>query len=108
MVAKTELIHVRIDPETKSAAEAVFNKLGINTSYAVSLFLNQVIMRDGFPFSVQIPKTEMSEAEKFAISIESTDGNGIVSEKNQHIMHLYANGEIDYETALFAIKRNCI
>ena len=40
--------------------------------------------------------------------IESTGGNGVVSEKNQKIIHLYALGEIDYETAVFAIKRNCM
>lgn len=38
-MAKTELVHVRIDPETKTASEKIFNSLGINTSYAVSLFL---------------------------------------------------------------------
>lgn len=106
-MAKTDLIHIRINPETKLAAEKVFERLGINTSYAVSLFLNQVIMRDGLPFSVEIYRNdEQTEAELFASSIDSTDGKGVISRANQTILHLYANGDIDYETALFALKRN--
>lgn len=104
-MAKTDLIHVRIDPETKEASERIFNKLGINTSYAVSFFLKQVILREGIPFNVELPR-DFTEAEQFASSIDSTDGKGRISEANQKIMHLYANGDIDYETALFAIKRN--
>lgn len=104
---KTELIHIRIDPQTKQQSEAVLSKLGINTSYAVSLFLNQVIMHNGLPFSVQIPENE-TEAEVFASAMEATGGNGEVSEKNKKIIHLYSKGEIDYETASFAIERNFI
>lgn len=106
-MAKTDLIHIRINPETKMAAEKIFDKLGINTSYAISLFLNQVIMREGLPFSVEITNHDsLTEAERFASSIDATDGHGTVSAANQRILHLYANGDIDYETALFAIRRN--
>lgn len=38
--------------------------------------------------------------------IESTGGNGKVSEENKHILNLYASGQIDYETAILAIKRS--
>ena len=47
---KTELIHIRIEPEVKEQSEYIFKILGVNTSYAVSMFLNQVILRGGFPF----------------------------------------------------------
>ncbi len=40
--------------------------------------------------------------------IEFTGGNGEVSEKNQHILNLYASGQIDYETAVIEIKRSFI
>ena len=42
---KNELIHIRIEPTVKEKSEDIFNKLGINMSYAVSLFLNQVILK---------------------------------------------------------------
>ena len=46
---KNELIHIRIEPTIKDKSEDIFKKLGINMSYAVSLFLNQVILKNGFP-----------------------------------------------------------
>ena len=83
-----------------------FDRLGINTSYAVNMFFNQVILNEGFPFDVRIPKPEMSEAEKLAKAIDSTGGNGSVSLRNQKILHLLAEGDLDYETAVFALKRS--
>ena len=59
-------------------------------SYAVSLFLNQVILKNGFPFNVELPKVKETEVEALAKIIESTGGNGEVSEKNQKIIHLFA------------------
>lgn len=103
---KNELIHVRIEHNIKQQSEEILNNLGINMSYAVSLFLNQVILRKGFPFSVEIPKDKTADVEKLASIIESTGGSGKVNEKNKKIIHLFANGDIDYETAVFAIKRN--
>ena len=103
---KKELIHLRIDPTIKEKSEYIFNKLGITMSDAVSLFLNQVILKSGIPFKVELPKVNETELESLAKVIESTGGNGKVSEKNQKIIHLYSLGEIDYETAVFAIKKN--
>ena len=103
---KNELIHVRIEPTVKEKSEDIFNKLGINMSYAVSLFLNQVILKNGFPFNVELPNVNETELESLAKIIESTGSNGKVSERNQKIIHLYSLGDIDYETAVFAIKRS--
>ena len=47
-----------------------------------------------------------TDVEKLANVIASTGGNGEISPKNQRIIHLYTTGDIDYETAVFAIKRN--
>ena len=103
---KNELIHIRIEPTVKEKSEDIFNKLGINMSYAVSLFLNQVILKNGFPFNVELPSVNETEIESLVRIIESTGGSGEVSEKNQKIIHLFAIGDIDYETAVYAIKRS--
>lgn len=105
---KNELIHIRIEPTVKEKSEEIFQKLGINMSYAISLFLNQVILKNGFPFNVELPQVKETEVEALAKIIESTGGNGEASEKNQKIIHLFATGDIDYETAVFAIKRSFI
>ena len=103
---KNELIHIRIEPTVKEKSEEIFKKLGINMSYAISLFLNQVIIKNGFPFEVELPHFNQEETEKLAEIIASVEGNGKVNEHNKNIIHLYATNQIDYETAVFAIKRN--
>ena len=104
-MTKTDLIHIRIDPEIKEQSEIVLKRLGLNMSYAVSIFLNQIIMRNGLPFNVEVTEAQ-TEAERLAEAIESTGGSGDVSPENQKIIHLLATGQIDYETAVFAIERN--
>ena len=105
---KTDLIHIRIEPEVKEKSELIFKKLGVNTSYAVSMFLNQVILKGGFPFEIKLPKVDENEYQELARIIESTAGNGKIHDNNINILNLYANGQIDYETAVFAIKRSFI
>lgn len=100
---KTEVVHTRVDPSLKSECDDIFSKLGLTTSHAITLFLNQVVLHGGLPFSLSIPNSGIEEV-KFAENINSVDGTK-PSEKGERIMELYANGEIDYETAQFAIKR---
>ena len=54
-MAKTDTIHMRISPEVKSEADSIFVRLGISTADAISMFLNQVILRGGLPFEVRLP-----------------------------------------------------
>lgn len=63
-MSKTELIHVRVSPETKNESEKIFSKLGLNTSYAVSLFLNQVILKKSIPFSITADEISLEEVIK--------------------------------------------
>jgi DNA-damage-inducible protein J len=60
----TQMIHARIDSNLKQKAEAVFNVLGINTSDAIRMFLTQVTLTQGLPFSVKIPNKETKHAIK--------------------------------------------
>ena len=57
-MTRTSNIYVRIEPNIKEQAEAILEKLGIPMSNAVSIFLRQVVMQNGLPFEVKIPKTE--------------------------------------------------
>lgn len=50
-IATTDL-HIRIDSDLKSEAEAVFEDLGVSPSNAVSIFYKQVVMQGGIPFQV--------------------------------------------------------
>ena len=99
---KSMVVHTRVSPETKQECDDIFEKLGITTSYAISLFLNQVRLKRGIPFDVTLPEKE--DLVDFAINVSSVDA-GEPSEKAKQIMHLYNDGIIDLETAEFAIKR---
>jgi len=46
---------IRIDSGIKQQASALFNRLGLDMSSAVNLFLHQCVLRGGLPFSVEIP-----------------------------------------------------
>ena len=54
-MAKTDIIHMRIDPEIKTGAETILRRLGMSTADAIGIFLNQVILRGGLPFEVKLP-----------------------------------------------------
>lgn len=99
---KTEIVHTRVSPETKAECDYIFNKLGITTSYAITIFLNQVSLRKGLPFEVILPEKE--DLVSFAENVSSVDA-GKPSEKAKKIMRLYDEGTIDFETAEFAIRR---
>jgi len=50
-MAKTAMIKVRIEPETKAKATALFGGMGLSLSGAVSLFIQQSLDSEGLPFN---------------------------------------------------------
>jgi DNA-damage-inducible protein J len=56
------MVHARIDPRLKKAAERIFTKIGISTTEAIRLFLKQVELHKGLPFPVSIPNEETVKA----------------------------------------------
>ena len=58
----TEPTNLRLDIETKKAAFAIFDEVGIKPAQAVNLFLRQVVLQEGLPFEVKIPNAETLEA----------------------------------------------
>lgn len=54
----TKMVHARVDPKLKASAEMVFSQIGITTTEAIRLFLKQVELHQGLPFSVSIPTAE--------------------------------------------------
>lgn len=53
---KSTTLNLRVNPTLKSDAEIILSRLGIPMSTAVDMFLNQVVLVGGIPFSVTIPK----------------------------------------------------
>ena len=55
MATKTANVTSRIQPNIKEQAEAILDRLGIPVSVFIDMTYRQVIMRDGVPFSLDIP-----------------------------------------------------
>lgn len=55
-MAKTDTLHVRVEPVVKQKAEKTLNDLGLSITEAINVFLNQVILHDGIPFEIRKPK----------------------------------------------------
>ena len=100
---KTETVHTRVAPQIKKQAESIYKKLGLTTSQAVMLFLTASVNCNGLPFDLRISSDDKNSF-AFAKAIATVDGVE-PSKDAQRIMGLYSRGEIDYETAQFAIER---
>lgn len=53
---KTATLNLRVNPALKEQAESILQRLGIPLSTAVDMFLNQITLVGGIPFSVTLPK----------------------------------------------------
>ena len=52
---KTSTVRARINPSLKKDAESLFEKLGLSTTEAITIFYKQVKLRNGLPFNVVVP-----------------------------------------------------
>lgn len=55
-MAKTDTLHIRIEPKVKKQAEETLEDLGLSITDAINVFLNQVILQDGIPFEIKKPR----------------------------------------------------
>lgn len=61
-MAKTAVITTRIEPEIKEEAENILAQLGLTMSQAMTLYINQLVLRRGIPFAVNIPNQDTMDA----------------------------------------------
>lgn len=102
---KNAIINTRVNQEIKQKTESILNELGLNISQAIDIFFNQIIQHNGLPF--EIKKMDQDIIDKrtlLANAINLTGGQEIDSKFNK-IINLYASGQIDYDLALYAVKR---
>lgn len=57
---KTATLNLRVNPVVKERAEAVLAQLGVPMSTAIDMYLNQISLTGGIPFSVTLPKAPES------------------------------------------------
>jgi DNA-damage-inducible protein J len=62
MMPKNAFIRARTDSQLKEVVEAIFLRIGLNTSDAINMFFRQVAMHNGLPFEARIPNAETLQA----------------------------------------------
>ncbi len=56
---KTLTVRARVEPELKKETESILADIGLSTTEAIRLFLHQVRLRKGLPFSLTLPEADM-------------------------------------------------
>lgn len=56
-MSKSAMLRARLEPELKHDAEAIFSRLGLNSTQAITIFYRQVELHQGLPFNVTVPST---------------------------------------------------
>ena len=54
-MSRTETVRARIEPRLKSDVEKLLHRLGMSTTEAITIFYNQIRLRQGLPFPVETP-----------------------------------------------------
>lgn len=68
-MAKTSVINIRTEVETKKKIENLYSQFGITVSDAVNIFFQQSLMKGGLTFRMQLPKPN----EETVLAIEETE-----------------------------------
>jgi len=61
-MGKTGYITARIEPKLKARAARVLTAVGVSTTDAITMFLRQVVLRNGLPFEVRVPNAKTKKA----------------------------------------------
>lgn len=65
-------VNIRTDKDVKQAAEKIFEKLGLNMTTAINIFLRQSIRENGIPFNLKLNISNKTTAS----IVEDTTGRG--------------------------------
>lgn len=82
MAGKTANVTARIQPDIKEQAEAILERLGIPVSVFIDMTYRQVIMRDGVPFSLDIPDKLITRNTLTKVEFDAMMQNGLAQAKS--------------------------
>jgi len=68
VMAKTQTVYTRIEPELKTDVERILSRLGLTPSEAINVFFNQVVLNKGLPFEIKVPDMTVEEAKAVLMS----------------------------------------
>ena len=89
----TTLLQVRVDDALKDEAARVFERLGIDTSIAVRMFLKRAVMENGIPFRMTLPKEPYRAERAYRAMLELSEAAGTNGNADMPLEEM--NAEID-------------
>ena len=92
---KTTTLNLRVNSNLKANAQQILNKLGIPMSTAIDIYLNQIVLVGGIPFSVTLPNFDASKMSKEQLSSKLKEGYDD-----------YLNNDVEDATAFFEDFKN--
>lgn len=76
----TSLVQIRMDKDLRDEANKLFDRLGMDMSTAVKVFLKKCLAENGIPFSLKVERNEYKSPEGLAALAElqrEAEENGI-------------------------------
>ena len=70
-MAKSANLYARIEPDLKEQAENILTALGIPASNAITMFYKQIILQNGLPFEVKLPKHPLDVSHMAATQLDA-------------------------------------
>lgn len=86
MAVKTANVTARIQPDIKDRAEGILEQLGVPVSVFIDMAYRQVIMRDGIPFSIDLPKKIVARDSLTNVQFDSMMETGLSQAKSGDVM----------------------
>ncbi len=72
-MANNTTLNLRVNPIVKRQAEEILSELGISMSTAINMYLRQINLTGGIPFSVEIPKAPVEINSELMTEVELHD-----------------------------------
>ena len=91
------IVQLRVDDDLKAKASSIYEKLGIDLSSAIKMFLKRSVTVNGIPFSMILDKTDNNQ-ELAAISIRNMN-NSDLTKSSYNLNDVYNRNN-------FLIKKN--
>lgn len=98
MATKSTSVLVRLEPQVKEDAEAVFDQMGLSMSTAINIFLKQVIRTNKIPFEISAVMSPK------AVEDMSPDELSVGLEESMEQMR--AGKVVPFEEAMDTVRRS--
>ena len=82
---KSATMNLRVNPVVKKQAEEVLAKLGVPMATAVDMFLRQITLTGGIPFSVTLPPASINADEMSVNQIRASLEAGYADMRNGNV-----------------------